>query len=351
MASDLFADSGDVAYGLYAGEIQDLTLSEYPLSQVAPEALYKHLPSFASLMRRYREKRWRFVGLFSPSVMCGIAVVDTGYVGTTFAYVFDMTTHRLIEFKGMSPFASGVSISDHASKGHATFLQGNNRVSLEYGTQGDIERVDVDVRTKQGPLRITAEIEENPSKTVPHQVITPTPKGSFAFTHKLAGLPASGRIQIGDTQYDLPKGYSYGAVDHTAGYHDYHWEWRWACFGGTSKEGRSHRVEPGAAGSSSDLHRKCDLDGRVNATRSDMLRSPTTKMRFCLPGAYKPTMAWWMSNSIRVGERSETLNTGLIVSRFHQPIGTFNGNLNIPDGPSLRLEDVPGVVEDHEARW
>ncbi len=350
MASDLFADSGDVAYGLYAGEIQDLTLSEYPLSKIAPEALNKHLPSFASFMRRYREKRWRFVGLFSPSVMCGIAVVDTGYIGTTFAYVFDMTTHRLVEFKGMSPLARGVSISDHASQGHATFLQGNNRVSMEYGTQGDIERVDVDVTTRQGPLRITAEIEENPSKTVPHQVITPTPKGSFAFTHKLAGLPVSGRIQLGDTQYDLPKGYSFGAVDHTAGYHDYHWEWRWACFGGTSKEGSRiglNLVQP-------DHHPTFT----ENAIWVDGKRYPVGHATFTYNkrAILSPWRVQTDDGVVDVqfnprGERSETLNTGLIVSCFHQPIGTFSGNLNIPDGPSLRLEDVPGVVEDHEARW
>ena len=48
-------------------------------------------------------------------------------------------------------------------------------------------------------------------------------------------------------------------------------------------------------------------------------------------------------------ERAEDINLGLVISKFHQPFGQFEGRLEI-DG---RMENVSlyGMVEEHQARW
>ena len=50
------------------------------------------------------------------------------------------------------------------------------------------------------------------------------------------------------------------------------------------------------------------------------------------------------------GERSANINVGLIVSKFHQPFGRFEGTLREGD-KVWELENVFGFTEEHYAKW
>ncbi len=336
MSSDLITSDGQAAFGLYNGEIKDINMDAYRHAGI-PHWL---LP--------FRCKRWRFVGLFSREVVVGAAVVDVGYVGTTFVYAFDMKSGRMLEFRAQSIGARHVSISDHSIDGRAAYQKGRNRVIIDYGPTTNL---DVDVALPDGGrLSVKATIDESREAAIPHQIVTPTPADRFSFTHKSAGLPATGQIQTPDGSYTLSEGQAFAGVDHTAGVQDYHWEWRWSSLGGLATDGT-----------------------RVGLNLVEPIHHPTFQEnalwiggeRICLGAAsftYDPAdilKEWMISTadglvSLRftpLGERRETLNTGLIVSRFHQPVGFYNGELRHPDGQVFTLENVPGVAEDHEARW
>jgi hypothetical protein len=45
------------------------------------------------------------------------------------------------------------------------------------------------------------------------------------------------------------------------------------------------------------------------------------------------------------------VNLLLVTSRYRQPFGRFSGKLRDASGREVRLEDVPGVTERHEAVW
>ena len=50
------------------------------------------------------------------------------------------------------------------------------------------------------------------------------------------------------------------------------------------------------------------------------------------------------------GKRSANTNIGLIVSKFHQPFGRFEGTLR--DGDQVcELQNVSGFAEEHYAKW
>ena len=46
------------------------------------------------------------------------------------------------------------------------------------------------------------------------------------------------------------------------------------------------------------------------------------------------------------GYRAQTVDLKVIFSRYVQPFGTFSGTVN-----GIAVEDLPGVAEDHAARW
>jgi hypothetical protein len=49
--------------------------------------------------------------------------------------------------------------------------------------------------------------------------------------------------------------------------------------------------------------------------------------------------------------RSERLNFGVLASNFRQYCGLFNGTIQLQNGEKLTLNQVPGLAEDHFARW
>ena len=337
MTSDLFKAKGVPAFGVYSGEIRDIGLS--PCRPAVPWAI-----------KRFRTKRWRFVGFYSPELVVGLAVVHAGYLGSAFAYAFDTAKRSLVEFSGRSPLGMNCRISDHLFEGEQSFVKGRDRIVMSCDPKGATCRIDVDVGVSKGRLIIEAQIDESTAAAVPHQIVSPTPKGRFAFTHKTAGLPAEGRVATPDGEFELKRGETFAAVDHTAGYHDYRWEWRWASLGGLAGDGTRVGLNlvapvhhPTITENALWVDGRCHPLGRADFTFDRQAILEPWRIRTddgVVDLRFEP-----------LGERAETINVGLVLSRFHQPIGRFSGLIALPDGKALTLADVPGVVEDHETRW
>ena len=51
------------------------------------------------------------------------------------------------------------------------------------------------------------------------------------------------------------------------------------------------------------------------------------------------------------GERDDSVNFGLVVSKFYQPYGHFTGRLKDREGRSFEVDGLYGVTEQHYARW
>jgi len=336
MSESLLSVDGRPLYGVFGGEIEELNMGAYN--------------ALSSLAKKVRAKRWRFVGVFHPEIVAGIAVVDMGYIASTFAYAFDIKTCEIVEFRAVNPLGVGCCISDNSKVGEATFKHGKNRVEIQWGLDNGAGKVDVSTTTPNGPLEIQINTDEAYSSATPHQVTFKTPGGRFAYTHKSAGYTASGRIRYGDKTIELTSADTFSAVDHTVGYHDYNWGWRWASLSGFSKDGRRvglNLVEP--------IHHDVFQE---NALWIDGERIPLGRAIFNYnrDSILEPWEVATESGVIRLlfnplGERAETLNVGLIKSCFHQPVGLYSGEILTPNGEKLELENVPGVVEDHEARW
>ncbi|RJO68662.1 MAG: DUF2804 domain-containing protein [Myxococcales bacterium] len=335
MNPGLFDATGKPAFGAYGGEIADLNLQAWK-------------PAWPWALRRLRAKRWRFVGLYAPSVIVGAAVVDSGYVGTAFVYAWDRESKRLAEFKAMSPLARAMRISDHATHGEARVVIGDAEVSIHYTEQGD--RLEVDVPVAGGRLMIEASFDSSRSAGEPHQIVSPTPGGRFAFTHKIAALPAEATVRAPFGERRLTRGQCFAAIDHTAGFHDYRWEWRWTSLGGLSRNGQRVGLNLVAPTPHPTI--------TENALWVDGRRYPVSQANFDFDRA-AILSPWHISTADGAvdlvftpeGERAETIEAGLVMSRFHQPFGAFSGRLKPPDGPALELVAVPGVCEDHAARW
>ncbi|MDJ0761954.1 MAG: DUF2804 domain-containing protein [Myxococcota bacterium] len=334
--AQLINAEGRPNFGVYGGDVGPLNMWDYT-----------GLPRWK---KNWRAKRWRFVGLFSPSLVTGVAVVDVGYSGSTFAYGVDMDQNLMAEFHTMTLLGRHIRISDHSTDGEATYEKGKTRIQLTYRSGGDVSRVDVYAPTDNGILEIEAVFDESHTVALPHQIVTPTPGGRWVYTHKAAGMPASGRAVINGRTIDFPESATFAAVDHTVGYHDYHWEWRWASLGGLANDGRRvglNLVDP--------IH---DPVNQENALWVDGRRYPLHRARF--ERDQRDVIAPWrvttLDGTVDLAfrpqcARKETINLGIVKSCYAQPIGVYSGTIQPPVGEKLTLTGIPGVAEDHDARW
>lgn len=325
-------------FGTYSGEIEEFPLNDYKFRNI-----------FYNLFKHLRAKRWRFTGVFSPEIVIGIAVVDTGYIGTSFTYVYDRETGEIAEYTGMSLLGRACNITDNLSKGKAVFNQGKNLISMDWDLKKGIEEIKISLQTKSNRIEADIKVLEDIKVNEPHQVTFPTFKNKFAFTHKIAGLSAIGSIKCNEKTYHLNKDYSFAAIDHTLGYHDYNWEWLWSSLSGLSEDGRIIGLNLVAPITHKTINENVLwIDGKKFVLGESDFENKKNIMGIWKIKT-KNKMVDLRFEPLKV--RSETINIGIIKSKFAQPIGLYNGHFLLPDGEKIYIKDQIGIAEEHFARW
>jgi hypothetical protein len=171
----------------------------------------------------------------------------------------------------------------------------------------------------------------------------------FNYTHKEAGIPVRGTIRHKGVSWDIQEKQSFGVRDYTLGYLARQTFWNWASGGGMDKE--RNRIGFNLVQGVNETgftENAFWVNGRV-------VKTDVVDFRYDDLDLLKP---WHIeSNDGRVrlrflpeGKRSANIHAGLIVSKFHQPFGRFEGTLR--DGDQVcELQNVSGFTEEHYAKW
>jgi hypothetical protein len=303
-------------------------------------------------LRRLRLKQWQFFLIDAPECLAGVAVVDAGYVGNTFAWVFDKRNRTLEERNVIYPFGGSIEVSTSSVRG-TTRAEGKG-VDLTI-----TNRYEEGVRTIQGrfPARGThgaigfeLRISDPPLERPPMVVCWPVAKNRSACTHKIGGLSVSGSVHVGDRVYAVPEGQGTAAMDHTQGFFPYHTYWNWASFSGLSDWGTRVAIDVDVVkGEGGDQNRNCFV-----WFDRQLVRLPGVAFTYS-----QPAHDWHLASTdgrldLRfhpLAVRRDRLDHLPIGYDFSQPIGTFTGTLVDNDDVVHAIKDAYGVAEEHTARW
>jgi len=301
-------------------------------------------------IRRYREKRWCYIGVIHPQVILGCAVIHLGYVSSAFAFAFDRESRKMVEHNMVSPPLGQVSFDRHPDQGTCSFRAFRGRVAIFHDISTGIRLLTTDLFFPGHSLSARITVDDKPDDLSPLQVITPMENGQTVFTHKAAGMPAHGRITVNGKTVELRPEETRAIFDWTDGFHNRNTFWNWACGAGDSDEGRRIGFNFSAGVYESGvLENVIWIDGRpVRIGRVDFdydTQKPQSPWRVRSRGGevdltFQPE-----------GIRGAKQNLGIIASRFIQPCGSYSGTIRDPEGQTLNLTSVGGVVEEHFARW
>jgi hypothetical protein len=191
----------------------------------------------------------------------------------------------------------------------------------------------------------------DPGSTPELSVVAPVEQGggSVNVTQKVAGLPATGTVRVGDRTWQLTD--ALGGIDYTQGYLARHTAWNWAFLVGRLADGTRVGL---------------NLVAGFNESRPDVNENalwlgdrlvPLDRARFTWDRT--DPMATWTVRTVDGSVdltftphavHSERKDLVVLTSRFLQPIGVFSGTVRV-DGVEHAISGAPGVTEDQDVRW
>lgn len=322
--------NGQPCMGRFAGQTGDINWA----ALTAPFAR-------SNLWRRFHHKRWQYVALSTPELLCGISIVDVGWTNTAFAYVFDRQQGKQIagySQDGVPGFSA--RISNHPSSG-SRFRFFGSRIDYRPPTSdGENDgKYQLSLQCNQFGIEAQFDASDAPPLLL---AVGPIVNGSVHATQKSPGMPLHGEVRIGKRRYDLQGGVA--SFDYSNGLLARNTEWRWAS---------AHSLELGfnlQAGYFGNQENVLWLDGRLHALGHVCFEYDVAA----------PLAPWHIYTDDGLldlqftpeGARQENRNLLIAATRYIQPIGRFSGWVK----PSLHaapraVEHLVGVTEEHFSRW
>ena len=289
--------------------------------------------------RRLVEKRWQALFVATPQTMISFAIVDAGYLSSGIFSVFDRGARRvLIDSNPVLPplFAW---VADEPNDGMRAVLTGP-RIGARIERSGG--RILATARWANAALDLAIDARRAPPPLSAARRLGP---GRFNFTQKLVLAPAEGEVRVGNARFAV-RGDMAG-LDFTHGYLARETAWRWAFASAVQADRRiAFNLSEGF------------MDAGENAVWIDGAPCSVGPVRFGFE-ATAPLAPWRIASddgSLQLtfqpeGYRSQSVDLKVIVSKYLQPFGVFSGHVTTATGERIAIDALPGVAEDHTARW
>lgn len=291
-----------------------------------------------ALWRWAHHKRWQYVGIASPDVFIGVAVVDLGWCMTAFAYVFHRFRQRVIADWSQDglPHLSG-HVGDAPLVGLDTAFRGwDAAISLKY-LEGDV----LALRVRAANIVLHADLD---LASAPPVLLAagPVAGGAMHSTHKTSAMAVRGELDVDGLRWDLSQ--AHACLDSSNGLLARETAWRWAS---AHRPGLGFNLQQGYFGQ---MENALWLDG-------ELIPLGAADFQF---DAQQPLTPWTIRTEDGLldlqfapqGARCADRNLGVAASRYIQPVGLFSGEVRRSrQGPSRAIEGLLGVTEDHQSVW
>lgn len=333
--STLIGIDGRPCFGIYRGPLTSLNLDDFrPHGTKGRASLAKRW------ILKYRIKRWEYLGLCNNDIIFGIAVVRLGYMCNLFAYLFERRSARTCEFDILTRGAAAI-FEGNSLKGSISFKSGKTAVRMT----SEPETITVE-GTIKGELSINLSFAKYQEPLV---CLSRVGLKGFNYTHKEGGIPVRGTIGHKGLSWDIQEAQSFGIRDYTLGYLARQTFWNWASGGGWDNNGNriGFNLVQGV-NETGFTENGFWVNGRL--VKVDVVDFRYDDLNLLQPWRIESNDGRVRLRFLPAGKRSANIHVGLIVSKFHQPFGRFEGTLE-DGGQVWELQDVSGFTEEHYAKW
>ncbi|CAM2006870.1 DUF2804 family protein [Acanthopleuribacter pedis] len=332
-------EAGNARFGLFDQPVETINADDF----VQRSSMDRLAPT---LLRRFAYNQFQFVGVCSPELVLGCAVVDLKWVGSSFFYVYLPPSGELFEWSRLQPLARRTALALTPDRGCSVFSGRGLNVTIQAESDPRQRRL---TATFGRDGRLDARLVE-PAAFRPLALCTRAGYNGWVYTQKAAGLPVTGSLQFRGRDFDLGALAAHGNYDWTCGFMRRHTFWNWACCTGVLPDGRRFGLNL-AAGVN-----ETGFTENVFWLGDRFVKVDTVHFQF---DRLQPTQPWTVSSydgrvALRFepeGLRREKLHVGFLASNFKQVFGRFYGTVHDADGQAAPIDGLYGFCEDHYAKW
>jgi hypothetical protein len=296
--------------------------------------------------RRFHYKQFQYFGVISDEILIGCALADTAWLGLAFVYVFDSRNGKLHEYTWRSPLARAMQMSDSPVEGESHFHQRGIDIRLGYRMdQGTLVKT---LQIDSAALSVRAEMAETAPFT-PMSLCTRAGVNGWVYANKVAGMPVTGSLRLGNEQHDLAALGACGHHDFSAGFMRRETFWNWACFSG-EQQGQRVGINLSCGVNETSYTENCLwLNGEL--IKVDSVRFDYDRNDLMQPWQVTSLDGQVVLSFTPQGNHREKLNVGLFASNFNQLFGQFNGVLRPTGRDPVEIRQLNGFVEEQYAKW
>ena len=302
-----------------------------------------------------RIKEWDRYVVTDDRFAMELTIADHSYMGVDTISFFDFSdpirhTRNVIRFfgKGRKLLSPTSQIGDALSEGKG--------YSMEFRNGGNQRRLIFSMDRFANGKRISGEILLGCPPRDSIATVTPFPGDPLAFfyNHKIQGMPASGTILLGEKEYALQLGRSFGALNWGRGVWTRNNEWLWAGAAGLlGGKPFSLNLGGGFGDPSAATENVLFYQGKAHKLE---------EIQWTIPKKNKKTeyeRPWIITSDDGrvdlvfepVQDRKTQMNLGFLCSDQHQVFGYFKGNVILDDGTVLDVAPLFGFAEKICNKW
>ncbi len=303
-------------------------------------------------LREMRLKEWEHFGIISDDYYFGMVIFDAKFMGTSFFYAYNRKTGKFFEHERTS-MGGPLRVARELWHGECYYRHFGYIMEFENRLDSGMHRLRAQIKEKRGKPSVEAEVFvlEDLERYQPLVQVSPISENRPLYTHKTA-CPVEGRIMLGGSEVLLDPERDVALMDVQKTYYPYHTFWKWATFGGRDEHGRLLGMNAcqNFITDDEDYNENCTwVDGKI--TLCSAARFLFDEKALLEPWKVTTTGGEMDFTFKPEGERRGKTSLGFIMSDFHQPFGTYRGQMTGPGGVSCPVDGLFGLCEHHLARF
>jgi hypothetical protein len=348
------ATDGIPTFGGFAG-IVDHT----GLDMVAPTFLLGPGGPGGRVRRALRRKRWVYVFAATDELCVVGCLVNGAVTGSGFLMATDLVTGEVLA--DSSRMGALAAVNDRPGAGlRAGYRLPGTRYTLtrdgdEVRFTASLARALLDVPGRSRPwVQVDLTLREHGTGITAVSEVRHGRGSTVSVTAKTCGLAVTGQLLVhgadGAVTRLLDGGL--GGYDYTNGWLPRHTAWRWAYGVGRLASGEvlGFNLTEGFSGVG-----ERSREAAVWVDGQPFPVDPRLHFRFDRGDVLAPWQVTTEDGSVRLrfdplAAHRESVDVGVLRSRFVQPMGHFSGELDVA-GRTYVIDRLPGVVEDQDVLW
>lgn len=295
-----------------------------------------------------RKKQWNYWYVMNDDCFFSATIAMLDYAAIIFIYYLDINSLEFEEKTIISPFGQGTDMSETVDE---TVRFNNDKTEVIFAKEDNYTRLIIktdDFKNKELKANIKVFQPDNLDSI---NVVIPWNERKFQFTSKQSGLPAEGKLNIGEQVYDFSVENSFACLDFGRGIWPYRSKWNWA-----SGTGLNNGVKIGlnfGAGWTDNTgitENGIIVDGQAEKINED-IRFDYNPADIMEPWSLTTTETDRIDLKFEpIYHRIAKTNLLLIRSEMNQMIGYYSGIIKFQD-QTINIDSLPGTTEEHQVKW